>query len=155
MPSLLVSSLKHDISSVTKNVCSQKLIKINSLKWFRRLIVINLVEKFWVLISFHPIDFASTKTKESANVSLTHLGALEVWPNKLSRTEERFCENSAYAFIIQRKLSHSVPNAFIFKNRTFHSDRLHNNEFAPIKITFHNICHLACFLPKYPGFFLL
>ena len=45
----MVSSVKHDINSVKENVCSQKLIKMNLLKWIRRLTVIKLADKFCIL----------------------------------------------------------------------------------------------------------
>ena len=63
---LPVYSVKQDISAATIKVCSQKLIKINLLKWIKRLLVTKLVDKFFVLDS------------ENANLKLS--GAPEVCP---------------------------------------------------------------------------
>ena len=82
---------------------SQKLVKINLLKWIRRLIVTKLASKL-----FHPTDFVSGSKKDSANVSRKLSGAPEVCPNKLSRTESKLSENSAFVWIIQKNVSHSA-----------------------------------------------
>ena len=76
-------------NSATKNVYSSKIIKINSLKWIRRLIVIKSVDKFYIL----SLRTNSFRLKESTNVSLMLSGTLEVCCNKLSKAKEILSEN--------------------------------------------------------------
>ena len=90
-----------------KKFYSQKLIKINLLKWIWRLIITSSLTNF-ALHFFHPADFVSISKTNTKNNSLKLSGAREVWPNNLSRTENKLSENSVFVWIIKKKLSHYI-----------------------------------------------
>ena len=73
--------MKHDINSLKKKACSQKLIKINPLKWIKRLTAIKLPLKFCIHL-LHPSDFFWVVKRDLAN-------DLEVCPHNFSKTKRR------------------------------------------------------------------
>lgn len=58
-------------------------------------------------ITFHATVFVSVSEKDLAMVTLKLSSAQEVYPNKLSRAENKLSENLACVYITQEKLSHS------------------------------------------------
>ena len=68
-------------------------------------------------ITFHATVFVSVSEKDLAMVTLKLSSAQEVYPNKLSRAENKLSENLACVYITQEKLSHS-DRFFLFKNST-------------------------------------
>ena len=95
---------KDDVNSSKENVCFEKLIRINLLKWIRRLVSIKLADistdrlEDWFAQSWLTLlltDFESLSKNDSANVNLNFSGAREICPIKLSKIENKSSENPA------------------------------------------------------------